>query len=329
MRWWKAACAALAVLLPAAPAFAKCQLGQVAALPVRVTASRILLDAKINGEPVEVILDTGAQASMVFGETARDLKLPHTDALGSGSMYGVAGGFHAGKVRIRDFALGEVMVHDLVVWSGGYTHGEHVAMLLGRDVLKHWDVEYDVQHGAVRLLRPSDCHGDQVVYWTDSRAAVNGLPEGDALNLPVRLNGVPILATLDTGSPESAVGTLAARAARVAFGPDASAQARVVGLGQQALSAKRADFDQVAIGAEVVRHASLTVTDLFLQNRQETTGSLLGERADNGAEMLLGLDFVRAHRILVAPDQGMIYFTYAGGPVFAPPAPAQARPDVK
>jgi tetratricopeptide (TPR) repeat protein len=35
--------------------------------------------------------------------------------------------------------------------------------------------------------------------------------------------------------------------------------------------------------------------------------------------MLLGADFLRAHRVLVAHSQGKMYFTYAGGPVFRRP----------
>jgi hypothetical protein len=46
--------------------------------------------------------------------------------------------------------------------------------------------------------------------------------------------------------------------------------------------------------------------------------------------MLLGVDFLRAHRTLVAHSQRKLYFTYVGGPVFeagvAPPR-SGALPD--
>ena len=35
--------------------------------------------------------------------------------------------------------------------------------------------------------------------------------------------------------------------------------------------------------------------------------------------MLIGADFLRAHRVLVSHSQRKMYFTYLGGPVFAPP----------
>ena len=44
--------------------------------------------------------------------------------------------------------------------------------------------------------------------------------------------------------------------------------------------------------------------------------------------MLLGLDFIRAHRVLVAHSQRKLYFTYNGGPVFeARPRPGTSGSD--
>ena len=41
--------------------------------------------------------------------------------------------------------------------------------------------------------------------------------------------------------------------------------------------------------------------------------------------MLLGADFLHAHRVLVAHSQRKIYFTYAGGPVFQFTGPLETR----
>ena len=43
--------------------------------------------------------------------------------------------------------------------------------------------------------------------------------------------------------------------------------------------------------------------------------------------MFLGVDFLRAHRVLVAHSQQRIYFTYGGGPVFRRSEPATSRTD--
>jgi hypothetical protein len=55
-----------------------------------------------------------------------------------------------------------------------------------------------------------------------------------------------------------------------------------------------------------------------------STGSTLSHKIQVSHSMLLGADFLRSHRVLVAHSQRKIYFTYAGGPVFQlnrPPVP--------
>jgi len=60
-------------------------------------------------------------------------------------------------------------------------------------------------------------------------------------------------------------------------------------------------FETFAVGDELIRNPALGTADL-------------GRR-----DMLLGLDFLRAHRVLVSNRQGKVYFTYAGGRVFETP----------
>ena len=304
-----------------ATAAAKCQLEQVAALPVRVTASRILLDARINGQPVEVILDTGASVSMIFADAARRLGLNLSDAAGNAQMFGVGGGFVARRVLVRDLTLGESHVKDVTFWAGGRTFEDpNAAMLLGQDVLKSWDVEYDLGHGAVRLFHPVGCRGDEVVYWADSYAKAPmqlGVNNAAAVNVNVMLNRAVVAATLDTGAPRTIITPQAAMRAGVARQTVHVPGMQAGGLGSGRSDINVVQLDSVSLGGEVIQHPRLEVSDLFARNVQESTGSMIGERVV-AAEMLLGLDFVRAHRLMVAPDQGMIYLTYAGGPIFAP-----------
>ena len=57
-------------------------------------------------------------------------------------------------------------------------------------------------------------------------------------------------------------------------------------------------LESFAIGDELIRNPAVRVGDL------------------GGRDMLLGLDFLRAHRVLVSNSQGLVYFTYIGGRVF-------------
>lgn len=57
-------------------------------------------------------------------------------------------------------------------------------------------------------------------------------------------------------------------------------------------------LESFAIGDELIRNPALRVGDL------------------GGRDMLLGLDFLRAHRVFLSNSQGRLYFTYIGGRVF-------------
>jgi hypothetical protein len=43
--------------------------------------------------------------------------------------------------------------------------------------------------------------------------------------------------------------------------------------------------------------------------------------------MILGADFLRAHRVLISHSQRKMYFTYLGGPVFAVARPPSSGPN--
>ena len=316
---------ALAGMFVTGPSAAACRMGQVAALPVTLTSDRMLLDARINDEPVKVILDTGAQSSLLLVDAARRLHLPLADVAGV-RAYGAGGEFQLREARVRTLSLAGVDLHDLTLRAGGTVGGEAgVALLLGQDVLSHWDVEYDLAHGAVRLLRPDGCQGDQVVYWASTYARApmqRSLDQPYKVQVDVQLGRAGLAALMDTGAPHSLVTPAAAlRAGGVREAAATSGEA-IGGLGANRSVVAPNRFDRLEVGGEVLQHPRLSVSDIFAANRHETTGSIVGER-DDTPDMILGLDFFRAHRILVAPDQGLVYLTYAGGPVFELPVPAR------
>ncbi len=90
-----------------------------------------------------------------------------------------------------------------------------------------------------------------------------------------------------------------------------------------------------AIGNETIRDTTIQFADLLKDATYTPTGSHLARRVE-GNPVLLGADFLRAHRVLVAHSQRKIYFTYEGGPVFqttgapgprnVPPAAENAKP---
>jgi predicted aspartyl protease len=323
LRGWLATLAALVLAgAVAGPAAAKCQLQQVAELHVLNDRGSPQVQAQLNGQTVPLILDTGGAQTLLLTSAAKKLHLPLT--LGPNGMWleGVGGRTQLFRTTVDQFSFGGASVHGLGMLVAGERPFGDSAGLLGWDLLSHWDVEFDLAHHAVRLLRPVGCHGDEVVYWSDSyhRAAMLAANATyQHVDLKVSLNGREVDATLDSGASVSTVTPeIAARAgARVELTPEGG----VSGVGSAAAPGATVTFSAFDVAGEEIRNPRLRVADMFAHNTYEETGSIL-EHPEIAPEMLLGADFLRAHRVLIASDQGQVYFTYVGGPVFVTPSAA-------
>ena len=88
------------------------------------------------------------------------------------------------------------------------------------------------------------------------------------------------------------------------------------GVGAGSVEAWLAPFESFVIGDELVRSPTIRVLDLHVRL------PFASQRAPQSvelSEMILGLDFLRSHRVLVAHSQRKLYFSYEGGRVFGPP----------
>lgn len=135
--------------------------------------------------------------------------------------------------------------------------------------------------------------------------------------LTVQINGKPVQALFDSGAAASTMTTRDAAMAGVT--PDTPGVA-VMGKGG-GLGANRVDywvgpFQTFGIGNEVIRDPRIFFADMFRGATVRAPGSMVPQNAMQDQPMLLGVDFLRAHRVLVAHSQHKIYFTYLGGPVF-------------
>jgi len=104
---------------------------------------------------------------------------------------------------------------------------------------------------------------------------------------------------------------------------------KVGGLGRKSVTTWLGTFQSVSIGNEIVRDAALPFADLYKDATYTPRGSFIPRRAETLQPMLLGADFLRAHRVLVLHSQRKIYFTYAGGRVFTWAASARGSSQPK
>ena len=302
---------ALASLFLAVPFLAHaagdCKLNRLAALPVTMAGLRPTVEAQINGTPALFRLDSGAFWSSLSPASAQEYKL-HLDysSVPGLNIEGVGGNTRAAITTVKVFTIFNVPLHNVEFVVGGSETGVGTVGLLGQNILRIADVEYDLSQGELRLFKPDNCKHANLAYWLkpgDSYSAME-IEDTTALNPHTTgkavLNGAKIRVVFDTGAQVSMVGLRAAASAGVKPGGlGVESAGYSTGFGRDRVQIWIATFPLLKIGDEQIRNARLRFGDL------------------GSADMLLGDDFFLSHRVFVANSQQKLYFTYNGGPVFA------------
>ncbi len=304
-----------------------CKLAKAADWPVRMERNLLIVDGAINGQPIRVMLDTGASRTLIMRAAATRLELAREPSRNY-RMFGVGGETKVEIAFVDEFKVGEIVRTKLrMLVAGDRDFGADV--LLGEDFLQRVDIEFDLAQKAVRLFQPQNCDGVSLAYWANTGF---GEVEMEAVNaarpqvlLTVLINGQPIKALLDSGASRSVLEK--SEAARLGVTPETPgvvASSRNSGLGSKTPPSWIGPFQSFTIGNETIRNTEIRFADIFKDVTYSVIGSHLPVKAEGLVSMLLGVDFLRSHRVLVAHSQRRIYFTYNGGSVFqVNPPPAQ------
>ena len=298
--------AVLAIATLADRAFAGCTLGKIAELPVTMAGLRPMVSAKINGANALFIADSGAFYSVITPASAAEFGLRLRPAPFNMTMRGLGGEAQISLATVKEFTLANVPIHNVDFIVGGSESGNGAAGLLGQNVFRIADVEYDLANGTIRLIRPSGCGSSMLAYW-DKSQPYSALDIGSTTPLAPHttgvafVNGVKLRVVFDTGAATSILALSAARRAGVnPRGAGVVAAGFTGGIGRRMVETWIAPVDSFKIGDEEVRNTRLRIGDASLNN----------------ADMWIGADFFLSHRVYVANSQHKLYFTYNGGPVF-------------
>ena len=313
-------CIAMLALAPAVSASAACKIAQLAEWPVKHAYNRPLIEGKINGHPVVVLVDTGASSTFMWRWAAEQLGMSLGWVQGL-RVFGVGGEARVAGTMIKELQLGAYTAKNVQLAALGDEKAPHdTALVLGDEFFSSFSTEFDIQHGVIRLLRPEGCKADQLAYWSTTYSLAELQPmriENPKIHLDILLNGKHVGAMLDTGAPTSMLALGVAE--RAGFKPDADAAtpaSAVQGVAEKRVESWVATFDTVSIGDETVRNVRLRVSDMFGKATMTETGSRIAHPAGDLPEMLLGFDFLISHRVLVLPKEHAVVFTYNGGPLF-------------
>jgi len=308
------AAAILAACGTAAAATARCTIAKIAELPVRVLHGKVVVDGAVNGKPVNIMLDTGATATLVTRPAADRLGLIRQKGRG-GRMYGMGGTSEVESALVDEFKVGDATVKSrYMMVTGEHEIGDGVAVILGEDFFHVVDVEFDLAHNAVRLFRSKDCDGSSLAYWATAGASETPIERVAETNpnivLTVQINGQPVRALLDSGAGASVLNRSDAERTGVAAQGSGGTSG---GLGPSFVDWSFGSVNSIAIGDEKISDTKMAVADLWKGARYAS--GIAPPNVDRPS-MLLGVDFLLAHRVMIAHSQQKLYFTYVGGPVF-------------
>ena len=287
----------------------KCRYVEVGNLPLGYasTSFQPVVDGVINGAAARFLVDTGASRTYLTRTAAErlDLSLKMTGT----HVNGIGGSSRVYSARLDDFAVGPThsgrTTLRVIDEMGGKPPYDAI---VGADFLLQADMEISLAEKKLRFFRPSNCKDTFLAYWSGDAFEVpftGGF--GDSRNqvFTVELNGVKLDALIDTGASRSAVFVKAAQRAGVRTdAPGTLKGGDVVGVGSDRVQRWSAVFDTFAIGNETIRNAEIDILAAPSSGRIQ-------------ADVLLGADFLRTHRVLFAMSQERLYISYLGGEVFS------------
>jgi len=285
----------------------ECQLKQLE-IPVTIINQRPIATLSLNGVEVHMLVDSGAFFSFLTPSTATQLNLPLRRLPSNLRLEGYTGRVEAKLTRVAKIGLSGVELDDLEFIVGGNELGSGIQGILGRNILSLADTEYDLAHGVVRIIIPSDaCKKNNFAYWAgeapviEARLDNNFNAQNTKIRVQVKVNGEINYAILDTGAHGISINLKAARRSGIEK-QYLTPSARVSGLGEGFKNSWTAPADQIEIGGEKIRNVLLRVDDID----------------DPIDDMLIGIDYFLSHRIYVSRLQSKVYATWNGVPIFEP-----------
>ena len=313
---------------------AGCRLPILATFRVDPGSYTPLINGQINGHKVQLAVEVSS-GDAVFRSAAKALDVLEVDA-------------HQGTIASPAFTeVGYGWVHDLelddmprqvlshydvhenfgvTVRDGGAAGPAMPAGVLGAQFWDLADEDFDLRANTISLVRPAGCGGGDTLPFNGGQYSQARLLNPYRHRVEVMVDGVPLSAQIDT----SAGATILTRQGALKLGhgwplPGAEPQGKLLTAGQSNIAWAKARFRTFSIGEETIQNPRLVVADLYGRTEQTTVRRLNGTNAwlqpfqpidALVPDMILGVDFFHAHRVLISNSRHRLYFVYNGAPIF-------------
>jgi predicted aspartyl protease len=269
------------------------RLGEITVATLR-NAPLVTLSA--NGMPVTLLLDTGAEWTILTPAVAKRIGAQTPRIEFQRQLRGIAGTLGTSEVELRSFTAGKVTipwrrvrvasVNMPSVFSGPLDG------ILGADTLSNFDVDLDLPHHRMSFYGKQSCPGAAPA-WAQPYARIAARRSfSNHLVFPVQLDGRAIDAIIDTGAQLSVLSTSAARALGVTEAALARDRATVtLGAAAERLNSHVHRFSRLEVAGEIVRKPELVVADFKLSD----------------GDLVLGVDFLSSRRIWLSYGSQQIF----------------------
>jgi predicted aspartyl protease len=265
-----------------------CALDRQAAFPYESRANLMFVSLLIDDKPARLLVDTGADRSMVTENAARRLGLER-DPKRLTRLEGVGGATTNWEVKTSTMVFGNAMVRNLPLTVGRFAQDEIAGLsvdgLLGVDILAAFDVEIDpVQHEVI-LYRARPCP-DVLPPWPEPYMTVSSTgPARGRILVPITLDGVSDMAILDTGAQISSVSERLALSTGITQQQlDQDPGGRSRGASANSVITRAHRFHSLMIGTTMVSNPTLAVLPL----------------PESKANALLGANYLRGRRLFLS-----------------------------
>jgi hypothetical protein len=262
-----------------------CPTTPLATIPLAIANGTIGVAVTIDNHPARMVLDTGAQRTVLAKAAADRLGIPRDEWVAT-TMSGVGGVERHRNATPRAMSLGGIPL-------ARNTRGRDLSLavadlapaaldgLLGRDMLASFALDLDLPNRAVSLYTP--CPDPRPPYQAQALPTTN--PADTALVLRARLDGVAVSALLDTGAALSVL--TAPGMARMGLTVEALAGREgpvLGGIGPRAVQSWSYRFTLFELGPTRSEPFPLTIAPI---------------RATPIVEMLLGADWLAGKRLWI------------------------------
>lgn len=297
LAWLRAPIVVLCLLLAAcAEPGTDCDLVRITQAPLSVSHRLLTVPVEINGRRVAMLVDTGAERTMVTEETAERLKMTRDTRFVTRSG-GVGGVTQSADARVGSFVLGDFAVPIDRVSVNRLGPGVPFEGILGADILLASDLDIDVPGGALSLYRTRSCIADDPP-WPDRAVPILGVTaRRNRMMVPIEVNGVEGTALLDTGAQTSTLSASFARRLGLTDQVLASGQPLTIrGVGPGTLQARMHRFRTVRLGPVVGTNVLLPVMPMDI----------------GFGDALIGQDFLHGRRMWVSFPTRRLFISQHG-----------------